>query len=71
MLTRDDLQQIRDVVREEVQSETGPIKKQLGIVNRKVNRIQKDIKSIVYDYSNAISGLRKRVKRIEEHLDLS
>jgi hypothetical protein len=70
MLTRDDLQQIRVVVREEVTSETGPIKKQLSVVTRKVTRLQKEMTLIVHDYSNAISGVRKRVEKIEEHLDL-
>ena len=86
MLTRDDLEQIRGVfknemhvaiqeevrgiVREEIQYEIGPIKKNLAVVTHKVNRLQKDITLIVHDYSNAISGLRKRVERIEDHLDL-
>jgi hypothetical protein len=70
MLTRDDLLQIREIVRDEVQSETRPIKKQLSVVTRKVNRLQKDITFIVHDYSNAILGIRKRVERIEGHLDL-
>lgn len=71
MLRRDDLQQMRGVVREEVQEETGPIKKQLALINRKVDRLQKDITFIVNDYGNAVSYLRKRVERIEYHLDVS
>jgi hypothetical protein len=67
MLARDDLQQVREVVREEVKDE---VSQQLKPVNRKLNRLQKDMKVIVYDYSNAISGLRTRVEKIEEHLDL-
>lgn len=71
MLRRDDLQQMRGFVREEVQEETGPIKKQLALINRKVDRLQKDITFIVNDYGNAVSYLRKRVERIEDHLDVS
>ena len=79
MLTRDDLEQIREVVRdevhhvvqtevkglirEEIQKETSPVKKQLAIVNRKLNRLQKDITYIVKDCSNAISHLRKRIEK--------
>lgn len=67
MLTRDDLDQIRSIVREEVCEE---VSSQLKPVNRKLNRLQKDISFIVKDYSNAVSHLRKRVDRIEDHLDL-
>ncbi len=87
MLTRDDLNQIRGIVREEVHDEVqnevrGIIREevrkivkvevslQLKPVNRKLNRLQKDITFIVHDYSNAIMHVRKRVERIEEHLDL-
>ncbi len=71
MLTRDDLEQIRGVMREEVRSIVREeVSSQLKPVNRKLNRIQKDMTFIVKDYSNAVSHLRKRVDRIEDHLDL-
>jgi hypothetical protein len=49
-------EEIRTTVREEIQRETSQIKKQLTF--------------IVKDYSSAILQLRKRVERIEDHLDL-
>jgi uncharacterized FlaG/YvyC family protein len=79
MLTRDDLEQIRGVVKEEVRETIreevrGIVREEVTLqvkpVNRKLNRIQKEITFVVHDYSNAISGLRKRVERIEDHLDL-
>ena len=63
MLTRDDLQQIRGVVKEEVAIQLKP-------VNRKLTRLQKDMTLIVKDYTNAIVHVRKRVEKIEDHLHL-
>jgi hypothetical protein len=62
MLTRDDLEQIRGIVREEVRSEVSTqlkearseVSTQLRSVNRKLDRLQKDMTFIVKDYSNAI-----------------
>ena len=96
MLTKNDLQQIREVVsedtraivREEVRAivkeevsvaikeEVRPIireevSNQLKPVNRKLNRIQKDMKLMADDYTNAIVHVRKRMEKIEDHLNLS
>jgi hypothetical protein len=75
MLTRDDLQQMREVVREEIKGEISfqlkPVSQKLSRLDRKLNRLKKDIIFIVHDYGNAVSHLRKRADRIEDHLDLS
>jgi len=74
MLTRDDLEQIRGIVREEVKEEVSsqlkPVNHRLdqmdGKLNRfdrKLNRLQKDMTFIVHDYSNAIAGLREKVEK--------
>ncbi len=100
MLTKTDLQQIRDVVRTEVREEVravvhtevreivrtvvrtevrgvvreevkAEISVQLKPVNRKLNTIQKDMKLMMEDYTNAIKHVRERVNRIEDHLGYS
>jgi len=67
MLTRNDLDQIRGIIKEEVKDE---VSVQLKPINRKLNRIQKEITYLAKDYSNVIMHVRKRVKRIDDHLDL-
>ena len=76
MLTRDDLEQIRNVIREEtrviVKEEVkSEVSLQIKPVNRKLNRLQKDITWIMHDYTNAIVHVRKRVERLEKHVGFS
>lgn len=92
MLTKTDLNQIRKVVREEVEIESksskedlqGEIKlvrieiqKDIRTLTNRVksleiitNRIQKDIKSIINFFDKEFLQLRKRVEKVEEHLNL-
>ena len=72
MLTKNDLQQIREVVNEEVE----PIKKQLDTVEIKVELVNKRLDQAQEETINALSELihegynshEKRIKKIEENL---
>jgi len=57
-------EEVRETVKEEVSVQLKP-------VNRKLNRIQKDIRWIMRDYTNAIVHVRKRVERLENHAGFS
>ncbi len=86
MLTKTDLNQIRGVVREEVdvvveeKLEKGlePIKKDLTIIKKdakylkkKVNRIDRTVSLIVKNYDEGDIKLDRRVRKIEEHIGLT
>ena len=60
MLTKNDLFQIKKIVGEEI----SPVKKD-------VIKIRKDISIIVSAFDNEYLDLRKRLERIENHLNLS
>ena len=92
MLTKTDLNQIRKVVREEIETESRSLEENLqgeiklvrieiqkdirALTNRVksleiiTNRIQKDIKSIINFFDKEFLQLRKRVEKVEEHLNL-
>jgi len=92
MLTKTDLNQIRKVVREEVEGESKSLKEELqgeiklvrieiqkdirALTNRiknleiVTNKIQKDIKSIINFFDKEFLRLRKRVEKVEEHLNI-
>ena len=60
MLTKSDLKHIDEIVTKRI----NPIKED-------VIEIRKDIKTIVNFFDNEYLELRKRIERIEEHLNLS
>jgi predicted nucleic acid-binding Zn-ribbon protein len=85
MLTKSDLDQIKSVVQSEtskivkevVKEELKPIKKDIstlksdvGTLKQDVSEIRKDMKKIINFFDREYLELRKRVERIEEHLDL-
>jgi len=78
MLTKQDLSQIQQVVHKEVQNETRkivqeelrPLKKDVSTLKEDVAEIRKDVKTIVRFFDREYLELRKRVERIENHLDL-
>jgi len=92
MLTKTDLNQIRKVVREEIEGESKSLKEDLqgeiklvrieiqkdirALTNRvksleiATNKIQKDIKSIINFFDKEFLQLRKRVEKVEEHLNI-
>lgn len=59
MLTKNDLQQIRGVVKEEV-----------GVIDQKLDKVQEDVSEILSEVIGHHDKLEKRVDLIEEHLDL-
>ena len=58
MLTKNDLQQIRVIVKEEV-----------GIIDKKLDKAQGDISEILSEVIVRHDKIEKRVDIIEEHLD--
>ncbi len=83
MLSSEDLSEIQKIVQTEttkaVESKTGsviekavtPIKKDMQTLKSDMTRIRKDIKTIVNFFDTEYLDLRKRVERIEEHLNLT
>ena len=76
MLTKTDLSQIRKITRQEtkaiVQQETKTItRKELKPIKTDIAKIRKDIGVIISFFDKEYLELRHRVKRIEEHLNLS
>ncbi|MEK7558849.1 MAG: hypothetical protein AAB521_00920 [Patescibacteria group bacterium] len=59
MLTKNDLQQIRGIVKGEV-----------GVIDQKLDKVQEDISEILSEVIGHHDKLEKRVDFIEEHLDL-
>lgn len=64
MITDDDLLRIRGAVREEIKTELKP-------VNRKLNRLKKDIAYVLNTHDEDIKNVRQRVERLEVNLGLS
>ncbi len=67
MLTKIDLNQIRNVIGEELE----PIKKDLKYLRKKVNRIDKTVSLTVKNYDEGDVKLERRVGKIEEHIGLT
>lgn len=63
MLSRTDLGQIREIVKEEV-------KTAVDVVDKKLDKAQEDISEILTEVIKHHDDLEKRVERIENHLDL-
>lgn len=81
MLTKTDLNQIRGVVREEVdviidkklepvKKDLTSLKKDVTYLKKKVNRIDKTASLVVKNYDEADVKLQRRVIRIEHRLAL-
>ena len=71
MLNKTDLQHIQKIVKTEVQQETRRIvKEELNPVKKDITHIRRDIKTIVSFFDDEYLKLRKRVERIEDHLNL-
>lgn len=68
MLTKNDLQQIREVVREEVKSE---VKEQLKPVKKDLSQIKRTVTTTAKLLDLEQMRQRKRITRIENHLHFS
>lgn len=70
MLNKTDLKQIDNVVSKRIKGELVPIKKDIKTIKTDVSQIRKDVKTIVNFFDREYLDLRKRVERIEEHLNI-
>ena len=75
MLTKNDLDQIGQVVDEKLDGKLEPVRKDLGslksdlnYLKKKVNRIDRTVNSIVKNYDEGDVKLDRRVRKIEQHL---
>lgn len=83
MLTSNDLQQIRKLVREEVhvgiqeetpkiflpivQQELTPIKKDIQLIKKKLNKISKDVNTLIPYFNGRITKLEIGVKSLKQN----
>lgn len=67
MLTKSDLQEIKKIVNDNTRK---IVKEELAPVKKDITSIRKDIKTIVGYFDNEYLELRKRIDRLEEHLNL-
>jgi predicted nuclease with TOPRIM domain len=66
MLSKTDVSKIREAVQDEI----NPIRAGIKTLKTDVAQIRKDIKRIISFFDSEYLQLRKRVERIEEHLNL-
>lgn len=64
MLTKNDLNQIGNVI-------DGKLKKTLGPIKKDVAQTRKDVKVLIAYFDREYLDLRKRIEDIEEHLGLT
>lgn len=74
MLTKNDLQAIRTIVKQEVITNVDtalvPIEKDLKSINTRLRKVEKTVDTMAKVLDRADVDLHKRVKRIENHLEL-
>jgi len=67
MLNKTDLQQIQKIVRQETRK---IVKEELISVKKDIIQIRKNMNEIIGFFDTEYMDLRKRVERVEEHLNL-
>lgn len=67
MLTSQDLQSIRQIVKEEVHAE---VKKELKPIKIGLKKVENDLKVAIHLFDNDIHSLHMRLTRVENHLHL-
>jgi hypothetical protein len=74
MLTKQDLSEIQKIIQQEtsviVEKAINPIKKDIKTIKSDISQIRSDIKTVINFFDKEYLELRKRVERIEEHLNL-
>lgn len=74
MLTKNDLQQIGELLdtklEEKLEEKLEPIKKEQKQVKKKLNKMSNDINLVVRTFDKDIMQNRKRIERLEDHVDL-
>jgi len=75
MLTKDDFQQIRGIVREEVQAEIrieiDPLKSDVKTTKKDASKIRQDVDTLIDFFDHEYVELRQRVENIESHLGIT
>lgn len=71
MLTQEDLDSIKGIVRTEVQSETTPLHKDVKTIKKRLTKVEKLIETIISRFDKDYTVLRARVDNIEDHLNIS
>lgn len=66
MLTKSDLKEIDNVISKRVK----PVGKDIKTLKTDISQIRKDVKTIINYFDREYLELRKRVERIEEHLNI-
>lgn len=67
MLTKNDLNQIRGIVKEEITEQLDPVKKDVGSLKKDVKLIKRDQKMMLDLLDKEQMQQRKRIIRLEEH----
>jgi len=70
MLTKNDLKQIKNVVKPLISEGITPLKSDIKTLKEDVSKIRRDVAVILDFFDTEYLNLRKRVERIEEHLNL-
>ena len=75
MLTQNDLQQIKTIVHDVVQSETRIIvkeelKRELTPIKRKLNRVAKDLNYVIKSYDKRISTNEIAIEVLKQHVGI-
>ena len=68
MLTKNDLNQIRSIVKQEADIS---IKREINPLKTKINKIDKKLDTTIKLFDSDIVDHAKRIDRLEKHLDLS
>ncbi len=71
MLTKNDLNQIRKVVKEEIQPVEERLSREIRGVDKKLDRAQEDISEILTAIDQHQTLLEKRVEKLEEHVGIT
>lgn len=70
MLTKNDLNQIRVVVKEEITDQIEPVKKDIKVLKHDVSHLKRDQKTMLDLLDKEQMQQRKRIIRLEEHAGL-
>jgi len=71
MLTKNDLQQIRTVVAEEVEEKLSPIKKDISTMTKQLNQTSKDLSYVIKSYDARISHNENDIHHIKQHIGIA
>jgi hypothetical protein len=63
MLSKSDLEEIDSIFSKRIKSELKPVKEDMS-------QIRKDLKTVINFFDNEYLEIRKRVERLEQHLNL-